>query len=186
MPRWLRVALMAAGSLLWTAGHAQLPGDLVYRTEKAEQALPLLRDAVIVALRGLPGMEPGYPKAAMIHELPIPGRPGEKRLHFEPVDNPGADVRGILLDSRGSALQLQQSMMTARARMITVYLLRPDQPLASESDYFSLQQIEISFPYLAPGSTLDIMELVRVMTGGMKHVGAYVLSRPEGQPEVTP
>ncbi len=186
VPRWFSAALLVAGSLFWSEPHAQFPGDFVYRGDTPEQALPLLRDAAIGALRELPYMERGYPKAAAIREMPIPGRTGEMRLYFDPSDDPGVNTRGILLDSAGSALQLRQGVMTSRARLITVYLPRRDEALAAQTDYFRVQQVEFDLPYLAAESRLDVIGLGQAIAHGLRQAGALPIDRPSAATESDP
>lgn len=188
--RWLR--WIAAGLLCIKAGVA-LPGgispaqadagetsnhELVYRSSDPGDALVRLRDALVDAMREMPKIEPGYPRPATIGSDPIPGRKDERRLRFDPATSPGPEARGILLDSRGSALQLQVSeMTTARVRLCTVYLF--DAPLPqTATDYFRLTQIEIGWPYLAPGSPLEMVALRRAIERGLMQAGAERRPRP--------
>lgn len=188
--RWLR--WIAAGLLCFKAGVA-LPGGIspaqadagetsnhewIYRSSDPQDALVRLRDALVDAMREMPQIEPGYPKPATIGSDPIPGGSGERRLRFDPATSPGPEARGILLDSRGSALQMQISeMTTARVRLWTVYLFGDPRP-QTETDYFRLTQVEIGWPYLAPGSPLDTVALRRVIERGLMQAGAETRPRP--------
>jgi len=84
-------------------------------------------------------------------------------------------------------LQLQVSeMTTARARLGTVYLF-DDPPPRTGTDYFRLTQIEIGWPYLAPGSPLRMIALHRAIERGLKQAGAEKRPRPAASdPRFTP
>jgi len=190
MQCWLR---WIATGLLCVEASVALPGgipteqadadetsnqELVYCSSDPDAALVRLRDAVVDAMREMPEIEPDYPKPATIGSDPVPGSNGERRLRFDPVNAPGPEARGILLDSRGSALQLQISeMTTARVRLGTVYLF-DDPPPRTETDYFRLTQIEIGWPYLAPGSQLKTVALRRAIERGLMQAGAERRPRP--------
>lgn len=185
-PEQRRLRWIAAGLLCLQTGVA-LPGgispaqadadetsrhELVYRSSDPGDALVRLRDALVDAMREMPQIEPGYPKPATIGSDPIPGGNGERRLRFDPATAPGPEARAILLDSRGSALQMQISeMTTARVRLWTVYLFGDPRP-QTETDYFRLTQVEIGWPYLAPGSRLDTVALHRAIEQGLRQAGA--------------
>lgn len=191
--RWLATGLLCAAASAGLASAsppaqaeagARSKQDWVYRSGDPDAALVRLRDALVEAIREMPQVEPGYPKPATIGSDPIPGRNGERRLRFDPVEAPGPGARGILLDSRGSALQLQVSeMTTARVRLVTVYLF-DDPPPQTGTDYFRLTQIEIGWPYLASGSPLQPIALQRAIEQGLQRIGAVPRPLPAPAPEL--